>query len=124
MKTKLSFTVNGNPAEVFIEPNTLLVEVLRDILGLVGTKRGCSDSSCGACTIIMNGYSCKSCSVLAMQAEGANITTVEGLAQGPKLTPIQRAFLDHGSYQCGFCTPAFVVTAHHLLETNPDATDE
>ena len=84
MKTKLSFTVNGNPAEVFIEPNTLLVEVLRDILGLIGTKRGCSDSSCGTCTIIMNGYSCKSCSVLAMQAEGANITTVEGLAQGPK----------------------------------------
>jgi len=125
MKQKLTFTVNGNPAEVYIESNTLLVEVLREDLGLIGTKRGCSDSSCGACTIIMNGYSCKSCSVLAMQAEGANIITVEGLAQGPKLTPIQRAFLDHGSYQCGFCTPGMLMSSTALfLENRKPTKDE
>lgn len=124
MKQRLAFTVNTNPVEVFVEPNTLLVEVLRDKLSLTGTKRGCSDSSCGACTIIMNGYSAKSCAVLAMQAQGAEITTVEGLAQDTKLSQIQRAFLDHGAYQCGFCTPGMLMSSTALFMENPHPNKE
>jgi len=124
MKQRLTFTINGNPVEVYVEPKTLLVEVIRDKLGLTGTKRGCSDSSCGACTVIMNGYSVKSCSVLALQAEGAEIITVEGLAKGTKLSPIQRAFLDHGSYQCGFCTPGMLMSATALFLENPHPTKQ
>ena len=124
MKMRITFKVNGNPVEVFAEPNTLLVEVLRDKLGMTGTKRGCSDSSCGACTIIMNGYSVKSCSVLAPQAEGAEITTVEGLAQGPKLTPIQKAFLDEGAFQCGFCTSGMLMSSQAFIgETKGTPTE-
>jgi carbon-monoxide dehydrogenase small subunit len=117
-------TVNGDPVEVFVEPRTLLVEVLRNHLGLTGTKRGCDDSSCGACTIILNGYSAKSCSVLALQAEGCEITTVEGLAKGTEYSPIQRAFLDHGGYQCGFCTPGMLMSSTALFLENPHPTKE
>jgi carbon-monoxide dehydrogenase small subunit len=124
MKKQLKFTVNTNPVEVFVEPNTLLVEVIREQLALTGTKRGCSDSSCGACTILFNGYAAKACSILAMQAEGAEITTVEGLAKGPKLSPIQRAFLDHGSYQCGFCTPGMLMSSTALFLENRKPTKE
>ena len=124
MKKQLKFTVNTNPVEVFVEPNTLLVEVIREQLALTGTKRGCSDSSCGACTILFNGYAAKACSILAMQAEGAEITTVEGLAKGPKLSPIQKAFLDHGSYQCGFCTPGMLMSSTALFLENRKPTKQ
>ncbi len=124
MKKELKFKVNGNPYDLYIEPKTLLVQVLRDMLGLTGTKRGCSDSSCGACTVIMDGMSVKSCSVLALQANGSEVTTVEGLAKGNKLSEIQRAFLDHGAYQCGFCTPGMLMSARALLDRSPQPTEE
>jgi carbon-monoxide dehydrogenase small subunit len=124
MKKELKLTVNGQPYEVYVKPKTLLVQVLRDHLGLTGTKRGCSDSSCGACTIMLNGMAVKSCSVLALQANGADVLTVEGLAQGTELHPLQKAFLDHGAYQCGFCTSGMLMASRALLEENPKPTKE
>jgi aerobic-type carbon monoxide dehydrogenase small subunit (CoxS/CutS family) len=124
MKKELKFKVNGQPYDIFVKPKTLLVEVLRDHLGLTGTKRGCNSSSCGACTVMLNGMSVKSCSVLALQANGAEITTVEGLAKGNQLSPLQRAFLDNGSYQCGFCTPGMLMSSTALLTENPKPTKE
>ncbi len=124
MKKELKFKVNGQPYEIFVKPKTLLSEVLRNDLGLTGTKRGCNSSSCGACTVMLNGMSVKSCSVLALQANGSEVTTVEGLAKGNKLSPIQRAFLDHGSYQCGFCTPGMLMSSTALLTENPKPTKE
>lgn len=124
MKKELKLKVNGQPYELFVKPKTLLVEVLRDLIGLTGTKRGCSSSSCGACTVMLNGMSVKSCSVLALQANGGEVVTVEGLAKGNELSPLQRAFLDHGSYQCGFCTPGMLMSATALLTENPKPTKE
>ncbi|MFC2022559.1 (2Fe-2S)-binding protein [Chloroflexota bacterium] len=124
MKKELKLTVNGQPYELYINPKTLLVEVLRDHLGLTGTKRGCSDSACGACTVILNGMAIKSCSVLALQAEGCRITTSEGLAKGKELSQLQKAFLDHGAYQCGFCTSGMLMSATALLEENLKLTKE
>jgi len=124
MKKELKFKVNGQPYDIFVKPKTLLSEVLRNDLGLTGTKRGCNSSSCGACTIMLNGMSVKSCSVLALQANGAEVVTVEGLAKGNKLSPLQRAFLDHGSYQCGFCTPGMLMSSTALLTENPKPTKE
>lgn len=121
-KRRLSMTVNGQFYEVYINPKRLLVEVLRDELGLTGTKRGCDTASCGACTVLIDGLAVKSCSVLAMQAEDAEITTVEGLAAGDQLTPLQRSFLDHGAYQCGFCTPGMLMSAAALLQEKPNPT--
>jgi len=118
-KKELKFTVNGQPYEVFVKSNTLLVEVLRDQLSLTGTKRACNSSSCGACTVILDGVSVKSCSVLALQANGLEVTTVEGLAKDSHLDPIQKAFLDHGAYQCGFCTPGMLMSAKALFNQNP-----
>lgn len=123
-KQLLRITVNGEYHEVYIKPKKLLVEVLRDELGLTGTKRGCNTAACGACTIILNDMVLKSCSLLAMQADGAEIITVEGLADGAKLTPLQRAFLDYGSYQCGFCTSGMLMSATVLLGENPKPTRE
>jgi aerobic-type carbon monoxide dehydrogenase small subunit (CoxS/CutS family) len=124
MKKQLKFKVNGQPYELFVEPKKLLVEVLRDYLGLTGTKRGCNSSSCGACTIMLNGMSVKSCSMLALQANGAEVVTVEGLAKGNQLSPLQRAFLDHGSYQCGFCTSGMLMSSTALLKENPKPTKQ
>jgi aerobic-type carbon monoxide dehydrogenase small subunit (CoxS/CutS family) len=124
MKKELKFKVNGQPYDIFVKPKTLLSEVLRNELGLTGTKRGCNSSSCGACTVMLNGMSVKSCSVLAIQANGAEVVTVEGLAKGNKLSPLQRAFLDHGSYQCGFCTPGMLMSSTALLTENPKPTKE
>jgi aerobic-type carbon monoxide dehydrogenase small subunit (CoxS/CutS family) len=124
MKHELKLTVNGQPYELYIKPKTLLVEALRNHLGLTGTKRGCNDSSCGACTVILNGMAVKSCSILALQADGGEITTVEGLAQGNKLSPLQNAFLDYGSFQCGFCTPGMLMASTALLRENPKPTKE
>ncbi len=124
MKHKLKLTVNGQPYEFHIKPTTLLVEVLRNHLGLTGTKRACNSSSCGACTVVLNGMAVKSCSVLALQANGCEIQTVEGLAEGNKLHPIQTAFLDYGSFQCGFCTPGMLMASKALLDENPNPTTE
>jgi len=124
MKKELKLTVNGQPYEVYVKPKTLLVQVLRDHLGLTGTKRGCNDSSCGACTIMLNGMAVKSCSILALQANGAEVLTIEGLAQGTELHPLQKAFLDHGAFQCGFCTSGMLMASRALLEENPKPTTE
>lgn len=120
MKKKLlHLTVNGEYYELHINPKKLLVEILRDELGLTGTKRGCSTGSCGACTVLLDGAAVKSCSVLAVQADGAKVTTVEGLADGAKLTPLQLSFLDHGAFQCGFCTSGMLMSATAFLQENP-----
>ena len=124
MKKELKLTVNGQPYELYINPKTLLVEVLRNELGLTGTKRGCSSSACGACTVVLNGMTVKSCSVLALQADGGEILTVEGLAAGAELHPLQKAFLDHGAFQCGFCTSGMLMSAKVLLDENPNPTAE
>jgi carbon-monoxide dehydrogenase small subunit len=122
-KRLLNITVNDEYHELYISPKKLLVEILRDELGLTGTKRGCSTGSCGACTVLLDGAPVKSCSVLAMQADGAEVTTVEGLADGAKLTPLQQSFLDHGAFQCGFCTSGMLMSATAFLAENPDMKD-
>jgi aerobic-type carbon monoxide dehydrogenase small subunit (CoxS/CutS family) len=124
MRKELRLTVNGQPYELYVKPKTLLVEVLRNDLGLTGTKRSCESSSCGVCTIILNGLAVKSCSILALQADGAEITTVEGFAKGDTLHPLQKAFLDYGAYQCGFCTPGMLASAKTFLDENPKPTEE
>jgi len=124
MKKQLKFKVNGQPYEIFVEPKKLLVEVLRELVGLTGTKRGCNSSSCGACTVMLNGMSVKSCSVLALQANGTEVVTVEGLAKGNQLSVLQKAFLDHGAFQCGFCTPGMLMSSTALLTENPKPTKQ
>ena len=124
MKKELKLTVNGQPYEFYVNPKTLLVEVLRDQIGLTGTKRGCNSSSCGACTVNLNGMAVKSCSILALQADGTEVVTVEGLAQGDKLHPLQEAFLDHGAFQCGFCAPGMLMSSKALLDENDNPTRE
>jgi len=124
MKHELKLTVNGQPYEVYVNPKTLLVEVLRDELGLTGTKRGCESAACGACTVNLNGLAVKSCSILALQANGGEVVTIEGLAQGAELHPIQKAFLDHGAFQCGFCTAGMLMSAKGLFDENPTPTIE
>jgi aerobic-type carbon monoxide dehydrogenase small subunit (CoxS/CutS family) len=117
-KQLLRITVNSDFHELYIKPKKLLVEVLRDDLGLKGTKRGCNTGACHACTVILNEKTVKSCSVLAIQADGAELRTVEGLADGAELMPIQKSFLDHGAYQCGFCTSGMLLSATALLVEN------
>ena len=124
MLKELKLTVNGQPYELSINPKTLLVEVLREHLGLTGTKRGCNEGACGACTVLLNGKSVKSCSVLAISADGGEITTVEGLAKGAELHPLQKAFLDYGACQCGFCTAGMLMSCKALLDMYPQPTIE
>lgn len=123
MKKELKLTVNGEPYELLIKPNTLLVDLLRNELKLTGTKRGCVSASCSACTVVIDGKAVKSCSILALQANGKEITTIEGLANG-QLHPIQEAFVDHGAIECGFCIPGQVMSAKALLDENPNPTKE
>jgi len=118
--TRVSLTVNGRPAEAMIEPNTLLVDLLRGPLGLTGTHVGCDTTQCGACTVLVDGESVKSCTVLALQVAGRAVTTVEGLAKEGRLHPVQQAFIDCHGLQCGFCTPGMMLTARALLAENPD----
>ena len=122
-KQLLRLTVNGQEYELYINPKTLLVEAIRDHIGLTGTKRGCDTVSCGACSVMIDGVSVKSCSVLAMQAEGTKVTTIEGLEKHGKLAPIQKAFIDHGAYQCGFCTSGMIMTAQAFLDENKNPTE-
>ncbi len=114
--------VNGINYKLAIEPQRTLVEVLRETLGLTGTKKSCSEGECGACTVLMDGKPVTSCLVLAMDAQGKEIQTIEGLSDGEKLHPIQEAFLKHGAIQCGFCTPGMVMSAKAFLEENPKPT--
>lgn len=123
-KNVLRFTLNGRQVEVLAEPRELLVHVLREQLGQTGTHIGCETSHCGACTVDLNGESVKSCTVLGVQAEGAEIITVEGLAKDGKLHPVQEGFMQEHALQCGFCTPGIMVRAFRFLNENPDPSDE
>ena len=120
---RVAFAVNGARHELDLEPRELLVYVLRDRLGLTGTNVGCDTSSCGACTVLVDGEAVKSCTVLGVQADGAEITTIEGLAQNGELHPIQQAFHEQHRLQCGFCTPGMVLTTVNLLEENPSPSE-
>lgn len=115
----VSFKVNGQPVTVDVEPRTLLVEALRQKLGLTGTHVGCDTSQCGCCVVHVDGLSVKACAMLAVQVEGSEVTTIEGLAQGDALHPMQEAFRDHHGLQCGFCTPGMIMSAVDLLAHNP-----
>ncbi len=117
-------TVNGQPMEADVEPRMLLVHLIRDVFRLTGTHIGCDTSHCGACTVLVNGESAKSCTMLAVSADGAEITTIEGLAQGASLHPLQQAFWDQHGLQCGFCTPGMIMEAAWLLARNPDPTEQ
>ncbi len=119
----ISMRVNGEPQQHDVEARTLLVHYLRDVVGLTGTNIGCDTSSCGACTILVGGESVKSCTMLAVQADGADITTIEGLADGDRLHPMQEAFREHHGLQCGYCTPGMVMAAVSLLEEHPHPTE-
>jgi carbon-monoxide dehydrogenase small subunit len=122
-KLVVNFEVNGVPAEVLTEPHRPLLEVLRDTLEMTGTKEGCGTGDCGACTVLLDGKPVNSCLVLAPEAEGRQVTTVEGLAHGGRLHPVQRAFVDNGGLQCGICTPGMIMSAVALLERNPAASE-
>jgi carbon-monoxide dehydrogenase small subunit len=121
--TKISLTVNGERHEADVEPRQLLAYFLRDQLGLKGTNVGCDTTSCGACTVLIDGESVKSCTVFAVQAEDCEVTTIEGLAEGDELHPVQQAFQEQHALQCGFCTPGFVMATVSLLEENPDPSE-
>ena len=124
MSVPIRVTVNGAPYEHEVEPRLLLVHYLRDVLRLTGTHVGCDTSSCGACTVVLNGRAVKSCTMLAVQADGGELTTIEGLATDGELHPIQAGFKEMHGLQCGFCTPGMIMTAWQLLERNPDPTDD
>lgn len=123
-KQLLALSVNGRVHEIAVTPNTLLLDALRRELELTGSKRGCDDSSCGACTVLVDGTPMLSCTLLAVGSEGQEITTVEGVAEHGALAAIQKAYGDWGGAQCGFCTPGFMMTVKHLLATNPDPSDD
>ena len=120
MKQKVSLTVNGSKVEAEVEPRLLLVHLLREELSLTGTHVGCDTSQCGACTVFMDGTSVKSCTVFAVQADGADVLTIEGLKQGEELHPLQAAFWDKHGLQCGYCTPGMIMSAYGLLRENPN----
>ena len=116
---QLTLVVNGEPRTVAAHPMARLLDVLRDGLGLTGTKEGCGEGECGACTVLLNGRVVNSCLIPALQAQGAEVVTVEGLADGDRLSPMQSAFLTHNAAQCGFCTPGMLIAAEDLLRRNP-----
>ena len=120
----VTMSVNGNAVSADVEERTLLVEMLREHLGLTGTHVGCDTSQCGACVIHVNGESVKSCTMLAWQAEGAEVETIEGLANGSELHPMQAAFREHHALQCGFCTPGMIMSAVDLVANNPDPSEQ
>jgi carbon-monoxide dehydrogenase small subunit len=124
MRTSATLQVNGFSYDVEIEPGRSLLSVLRTELGLTGSKEGCDDSECGACMVLLDGKPVNSCSFLALQAEGREVTTVEGLAKDGELHPLQSAFLDEGGVQCGFCTPGMLISAEALLRENPDPSED
>lgn len=115
----MTLLINGDKYELAVEPRRTLLEVLREDLGLTGTKRGCDTGDCGACTVLLDGRAVNACLVLAVDASGKKVTTIEGLADGSKLHRLQEAFLDHGGVQCGYCTPGMIMSAKALLDENP-----
>ncbi len=123
-KQHVRLTVNGQVMEADVEPRTLLVHLLRDGFGLTGTHIGCDSSHCGACTVLVDGTSAKSCTMLAVSANGSSVKTIEGMAEGGKLHPLQQAFWDQHGLQCGFCTPGMIMEASWLLAQNPDPTEQ
>ena len=122
-KIPVSFTVNGDPVEILVEPWQTLMDALRDELQLTGTKEGCSNGNCGACTVMLNERAIDSCCMLAAEVEDQDVITIEGLAKGGELDPLQRAFIDYGALQCGFCIPGFLVSARAFLNTNPHPSE-
>lgn len=124
MKQKIKLTVNSEIYELEIEPHWTLLEVLREKLFLTGTKKGCDCGDCGACTVLVDGTAKLSCLMLAVEAQGKNILTIEGLANGKELHPLQQAFIDKGAVQCGFCTPGMIMSAKALLDKNPAPTEK
>ncbi len=123
MTVPVSITVNGQRYDREVEPRLLLVHFLREVVGSTGTKVGCDTSQCGACTVLLDGVSLKSCTALAVQADGAEVTTIEGLADGDALHPLQDAFWEKHGLQCGFCTPGMIMASHELLRVTPDPSD-
>jgi aerobic-type carbon monoxide dehydrogenase small subunit (CoxS/CutS family) len=124
VRVAATLRVNGMAYPVELEPGTSLLAAVRDSVGLTGAKEGCDDSECGACMMLLDGKPVNSCSYLALQAEGSEVTTVEGLADGRELSPLQAAFLEHGGVQCGFCTPGMLVSATALVRANPGPTED
>ena len=124
MGTSITITVNGDEQKAEVEPRLLLAQFLRENLNLTGTHIGCDTTSCGACTILLDGKSVKSCTVLAVQADGCEVTTIEGLADGDNLHPVQEGFWEKHGLQCGFCTPGMIMSAVALLEDNPNPSEE
>ena len=123
-KQPITVTVNGTTHAAEVEPRLLLVHFIREVLGLTGTHIGCETTNCGACTVLLDGRAVKSCTIFAVQADGRQVMTVEGLAQGGKLHPIQEGFFEKHGLQCGFCTPGMMMTSYALLHDNPDPTEE
>jgi len=124
MTTSIRFSLNGRPVETEVESHLRLVDLLRDVLGEKGTKEGCGEGECGACTVLVDGKAVSSCLFPAPEVEGAEVTTIEGIVgQDGKLSPVQRAYLDQGAAQCGFCTPGMIMTTIALLDENPDPTE-
>ena len=124
MRVPARLNVNGAPYSVELDPHVNLLDAVRDAIGLTGSKEGCDDSECGACMMLLDGKPVNSCSYLALQADGRDVTTVEGLAVGDELATLQRALLEHGGVQCGFCTPGMLISATALLRNNPDPSEE
>ncbi len=123
-RTQVQTTINGETVEFLCEPRQSLLECLRDELGLTGAKEGCNDGNCGACTVVLDGRIVNSCLVLGVEAAGSEITTIEGIARGAELHPVQQAFLEQAALQCGFCTPGFVVASKALLDEEPNPSQE
>jgi aerobic-type carbon monoxide dehydrogenase small subunit (CoxS/CutS family) len=121
---KTTLTVNGVAYPIDVDPGTSLLAAVRGAVGLTGSKEGCDDSECGACMMLLDGKPVNSCSYLALQAEGRDVTTIEGLATGAELSPLQAAFLEHGGVQCGFCTPGMLISATALLDANPKPSED
>ncbi len=124
MKKIVSLTINGLEYEVAVEPRRTLLELIREDIGLTGTKKGCGIGDCGGCTVLMDGIPTFSCLTLAIQADGSNIETIEGLAEDGDLSKLQQSFVDHGAIQCGFCTPGMLMTSTELLREKPKPTEE
>ena len=123
MEQRLCFSLNGRPVDIVVEPHLTLLEVLRDVLGLTGTKEGCGTGDCGACTVLLDGAPVSSCLLLAVEAADCEVTTVEGLAAPGELHPLQKALIAHGGLQCGFCTPGVLLSSVALLARNPHPSD-